>query len=406
LARKEREIFAAIVKEQPKVGPLPLVVGHATADGPAPSVANISPALVNAERVKYERRKVLVSGSGGYRGDNFVKEFAKFAKSNPNFIRTSHFGQVAVIIMKTPFMASRLIKSVPVLDHDAVGGLVSDAAHGFCKEGNSQLIITSTYEPVHLKCCVPVLITYSNGGTEQHYQLHFFALFLGFAEECQRREIVLTDDMLANVSLEDFPVPEECSSGYLKVVDFSLAERNGFISAFVEFWRHWEPNGRTVAELRKIGSKLLKGCVQHFRNQIARVKKISGVVDPSQTDVFENYAKKLLKCTSVPEFTAHANEFIRTFPKAESWIRWWMHPPHARMLFPCYRIMDLELWNSLPGTKNPEEAMHWKLYAALGRHLALLEGLKALVAFAEYYRTQFEAKRRRFPSISFNARQY
>ncbi|KAJ7818092.1 hypothetical protein B0H14DRAFT_2601585 [Mycena olivaceomarginata] len=92
LARKEREIFAAIVKEQPKVGPLPLVVGHATADGPAPSVANISPALVNAERVKYERRKVLVPGSGGYRGDNFVKEFAKFAKSNPNFIRTSHFG--------------------------------------------------------------------------------------------------------------------------------------------------------------------------------------------------------------------------------------------------------------------------------------------------------------------------
>ncbi|KAJ7825884.1 hypothetical protein B0H14DRAFT_2368599 [Mycena olivaceomarginata] len=209
----EREIFAAIVKEQPKVGPLPLVVGHATADGPAPSVANISPALVNTERVKYERRKVLVPGSGGYRGDNFVKEFAKFAKSNPNFIRTSHFGQVAVIIMQTPFMASRLIKSVPVLDHDAVGGLVSDAAHGFWKEGNSQLIITSTYEPVHLKCWVPVLITYSNGGTEQHYQLHFFELFLGFAEECQRREIVLTDDMLANVSLEDFLCPKNAHLG-------------------------------------------------------------------------------------------------------------------------------------------------------------------------------------------------
>jgi hypothetical protein len=146
--------------------------------------------------------------------------------------------------------------------------------------------------------------------------------------------------------------------------------------------------------------------VQHFRNQITHIKKISGVVDLSQTDIFENYAKKLLKCTSVPEFTTHANEFIHTFPKAKSWIRRWMHPPHARMLFPCYCIIDLELWNSLPGTTNPEEAMHWKLYAALSRHLALLEGLKALVAFVEYYWTQFEAKQRRFPSILFNARQY
>ncbi|KAJ6548940.1 hypothetical protein B0H19DRAFT_1300070, partial [Mycena capillaripes] len=251
-----------------------LLVGRPTADGPGPSVANISPLLVNADRVKYERRKYVASGSGGHGGDNFLKEFAKFEAANPNFIRTSRFGQVTVIVMQTPFMASRLVKSLPTLDNDAVGGLVSDAAHWVWRVHNSLLIVTSTYEPVHLKCWVPVLMSYSNGGTELHYEIHFFELFLSFAEQCDRQKIALTDEMLPNV------------------VDFSLAERNGFISAFVGFWRMREPDRRTVAELRKIAPTLLKGCAQHFRNQITRVKKISGVVDPSQTDVFENYAKK------------------------------------------------------------------------------------------------------------------
>ncbi|KAJ6543120.1 hypothetical protein B0H19DRAFT_1239236 [Mycena capillaripes] len=277
--------------------------------------------------------------------------------------------------LRSPFMASRLIKSMPTDDNDAIGGLVSDAAHRYWRIGNSLLIITSTYEPVHLKCWVPVLITYSNGGTAEHYRIHFFELFWSFAEQADKRRVAVTDEMLANV------------------VDFSQAERNGFILAFIDFWRRREPDGRTVAELREIAPTLLKGCEQHFRNQITRVKKISGVVDPSQTDVFENYAKRLLKCNSVEEFTSTANEFIGTFPKAETWIRWWMLPEHACMLFPSFRIMSTELWNSIPKTTNAEEAMHWKLYAALGRFLSLLEGLKALVAFAEYYRLQFEAQR-------------
>ncbi|KAJ6534085.1 hypothetical protein B0H19DRAFT_861479, partial [Mycena capillaripes] len=163
-----REEFIAIVREQPKSGPFKLVVGRPGADGPAPSVSKISPVLINADRVKYERKKIL-KGQGGYGGDNFIKEFAKFETENPDFIRTSQFGQVAVIVMQSPFMASRLIKSVPTDDNDAIGGLVSDAAHRYWRIGNSLLIITSTYEPVHLQCWVPVLITYSNSGTAEHY---------------------------------------------------------------------------------------------------------------------------------------------------------------------------------------------------------------------------------------------
>ncbi|KAF8209897.1 hypothetical protein K438DRAFT_1571272, partial [Mycena galopus ATCC 62051] len=178
-----------------------------------------------------------------------------------------------------------------------------------------------------------------------------------------------------------------------QVVDFSEAQRNGFILAYVDFWLHWAPGERDSAELLEAAPKLLKGCRQHFRSQVTRVKKISGVVDPAQIDVFENYTRLLLNCDNMDDFTSHANDFIGAFPRAELWFRWWMRPSHACMLFPSFRVMNTALRNSIPDTTNAEEAMHLKLYSALGKSLSLLDGLRALVAFADYYRTQFDAKK-------------
>ncbi|KAJ7671085.1 hypothetical protein B0H17DRAFT_1209140 [Mycena rosella] len=302
LAKTEREEFAQIVQDHPRTGALPLLVGRPGANGPGASVADISPVLVNADRIKYERRK----------------------SANPGFVRTSQLNKVAVIVVQTAFMASRLIKSICV-EEDAVNGIVSDAAHGFWRERNSILIVSSTYEPVHLKCWVPTLISYSNGGTADHYRIHFCELFLSIAEESDARNIELTDELFANV------------------LDFSTAERNGFILAFVDFWTLRAPTQRDVQELLETAPKLLKGCAQHFRNQITRVKKIRGVVDPSQRDVFHmptNLSKPFRK----------------------------LKPGFVGGCFP--------LTPSIPDTTNAEEAMHWKLYAALGKLLALLEGLK------------------------------
>jgi hypothetical protein len=177
----------------------------------------------------------------------------------------------------------------------------------------------------------------------------------------------------------------------VQVVDFSGAQRNGFILAFVDFWLEHAPGERGIDELLATAPTLLKGCAQHFRNQITRVKKISGVVDPSKADIFQNYAQKLLLCKNMDEFTSHANAFIAAFPRAASWIRWWMLPAHATMLFPAFRVMNAELWSLIPETTNPEEAMHWKIYSALGKFLSLLDGLPALYKFADHYQRLFDA---------------
>ncbi|KAF8189274.1 hypothetical protein K438DRAFT_1593489, partial [Mycena galopus ATCC 62051] len=246
--------------QNPTAGPLKLLVGRPGIGGPGESVADISPVLFNAQRIKYERRKVLKRPNRPGR-DNFLNAFAQFEEKHPDFIREAAFGEVSVIVMQTPFMASKLVKST--IDEEAVNGIVSDAAHRVWQEKNGLLIVSSTFEPNRLKCWVPGIMSYANGGTAEHYRIHFFHLFMGMARECVNRGTEVTDDLFANV------------------VDFSGAQRNGFILAFVDFWLEHAPGERGVDQLLATAPTLLKGCAQHFRNQITRVKKISGVVDPS-----------------------------------------------------------------------------------------------------------------------------
>ncbi|KAJ7658185.1 hypothetical protein DFH06DRAFT_1407814 [Mycena polygramma] len=371
MSRKEKETFKKVVEADPKTGPLRMLVGRSSVHGPGQSVADISPVLYNSQRIKYERRKILKGSGGNGGGDNFVHDFAKFQEKHPDFIREAQFGKVSVIVMQTPFMASKLVKST--IDLEAVNGIVSDAAHRVWRAPNSLLIVSSTFEPERLKCWVPGIMSYSNGGTAEHYRIHFFHLFVSMARECGSRNIPITDALMANV------------------VDFSGAQRKGFILAFIDFWLEHAPGERSIDELMEAAEKSLKGCAQHFRNQITRVKKISGVVDPSKADIFENHARRLLTSKSMDEFTDRANKFIKDFPRAEPWIRWWMLPAHAIMLFPAFRVMNPELWDSIPETTNAEEAMHWKLYAAIGRFLSLLDGMKRLYKFAEHYQRLFDA---------------
>lgn len=129
----------------------------------------------------------------------------------------------------------------------------------------------------------------------------------------------------------------------------------------------------------------MKGCLQHFRSQITRVKKISGVVGPAQHNIFENRVKALLDAEDRPELERLAKKLVETFPKIKSWLDWWLWESHARMLFPSHRTMDPNVAASLPDSTNAEEAMHWKIYAALGKKFGLMRGLYALHDFVAHY---------------------
>ncbi|KIJ13900.1 hypothetical protein PAXINDRAFT_13225 [Paxillus involutus ATCC 200175] len=264
LTSGERARFEEIVAAHPNAKPSQLFTGVSGLNGPGVSISEISPVLVNVDRIKAELRRMRQMHSG-----KFEDNFAKFENDHPDFIVYSQFGAVSVVIMQTPFMASTLIKDF--IDNEAINGIVSDAAHGFWKEAKNLLIFSSTFSPT-LERWVPALMTYANGATQEHYRLHFLALFESMAIECERRQLEVDDDLFANV------------------VDFSKAERLGFTLAFISFWENHK-NSRSQEELHKAASKLLKGCQQHFRSQVTRISKISAIVqDPRITLPMSDYS--------------------------------------------------------------------------------------------------------------------
>ena len=195
--KDEEEQFAALVKQNPKSRPLELLVGTPTFAGPGESVAEISDVYVNADRVSKERQKIICGTEGSQGGDSFIATFAAFDRNHPAFLVSEVFGAVTVISFQTPLMVSQLVHD-DILE-SPVNGLVNDAAHGWWREQNSLLMITSAYSS-ELRCWVPGLFSYTNGATANHYAHHFMALMESMALEAARRGIEVTDDMFAGVS--------------------------------------------------------------------------------------------------------------------------------------------------------------------------------------------------------------
>jgi len=193
----EQKQFTALVQQNPKSGPLQLIVGVPTVEGPGKSVADISDIYINADRVAKEWQKIRRGTNGFGTGDLFIATFADFDMKHPGFLVSEVFGSITVISFQTPFMLSRLVHEY--IDDDAVNGLVNDAAHGWWKEANLLLMITSVYSP-DLNCWVPGLLSYTNGATTNHFSHHFRALFEGIAVEAERRGIEVEDRLFVGVS--------------------------------------------------------------------------------------------------------------------------------------------------------------------------------------------------------------
>lgn len=104
-----------------------------------------------------------------------------------------------------------------------------------------------------------------------------------------------------------------------------------------------------------------------------------------QAGVFQRRAYALLDQPNAQAFQKRAQKLIKMFPKIKPWLLWWTRDAHASMLFTSERTMEPVLWDSLPDSTNAEEAMHHKIYSAVGRDHNLISGINGLEAFARHY---------------------
>jgi hypothetical protein len=142
---------------------------------------------------------------------------------------------------------------------------------------------------------------------------------------------------------------------------------------------------RSVEDLEKAAGALLKGCKYHFEESVRRVAKISAYVSPETRNSFQQHINKLRKAPTVEEFVKLLNTVMSRWPNTHEWMEWWTRERNAQMIFESLKSMDSTLWSSLPETTNAEEAMHWRIYRAVGKNHKLIDGLYALATIVEYF---------------------
>ncbi|KIK62220.1 hypothetical protein GYMLUDRAFT_242903 [Collybiopsis luxurians FD-317 M1] len=132
---------------------------------------------------------------------------------------------------------------------DPLHGILSDAAHKYWEDPNGHLIVSSIFSPLLVKW-VPVLFTYANGATIDHYQYHFLILIQRVAQTAIEWGLAINDDIFAGV------------------VDFSDPQWNGFVNGFVAYFLAQSDDYHSESQLQDVAGSLLKGYHYHFHKSI------------------------------------------------------------------------------------------------------------------------------------------
>ncbi|EGF98028.1 uncharacterized protein MELLADRAFT_96237 [Melampsora larici-populina 98AG31] len=248
--------FGERVVNNPSVGPLQHKVGRAPAGKQEIKTASaIHPAFGNLHRTGYYRRKLLVDagvipekkipGSG----DSFILDMIHWAKLGLRMISSSFLPENTHMTFQTPWMAEQFLAR----EEDGgvySGGLLSDVTYKFF--ANGYLMTTSMYQSV-IHRWIPIQLTWLYGLSEEHYVAHFQALM----------------KQIKDAQL----LPAERDILVRQVVDFSAAQKNGFIRAYMDVF--------DVTDRAQALGKL-RGCQEHFRASVTRIRRNLNVIPRHQ----------------------------------------------------------------------------------------------------------------------------
>lgn len=163
-------------------------------------------------------------------------------------------------------------------------------------------------------------------------------------------------------------------------MDFSKAEDGAFRDAYVECFLKMGSN-HSETTLRAEAAQHIKGCEYHYDESSVRLAKNGNIIPREKQQEFKAATQKLRRLKDRDRFDLHVAYMRLEYPKAASWLDWWLHPLVSPKLFPACKVMVEALWKSLPSTNNAEESMHWQLYVAVGKRHDFLGGLTRAIAW-------------------------
>ncbi|KAA1107102.1 hypothetical protein PGT21_050130 [Puccinia graminis f. sp. tritici] len=350
------------IMKNPSAGAFKLKLGKPTAPlNPFESVTKIHDSFVNSDRLRYHRRLVLTDlginpekGGAGL-GDKFLHDMFQWNHVGLLIISSSFKPGIEHFTFQTKWMGERLVAR----DHNNEvysGGLLSDVTYRLFDTG--YLLSTSMFCEETARW-IPVQLSWIRGLSAEYYEVHFTTLF----EQFIRPSFTVSDrETLVR-----------------QVVDFSLAQREGFIAAYMKVFG--------VTDRQQALSKL-KGCHEHFRAQVTRVKRNRAVVPPEQESQFQKLCLELLLLPEPgqPTHEQKIDTLRRLFPKTKRWLDWWTMVDVEAILFPSKRAMISNGANGkddLPDTTNAQESMHRLYYMISDGKKCLMIGMAELYAFVK-----------------------
>jgi hypothetical protein len=110
-------------------------------------------------------------------------------------------------------------------------------------------------------------------------------------------------------------------------------------------------------------------CEFHFKASVKNTAHNGNIIPHLNASNFKTYCSEMLAATTMDDFNAAASKIRSHFPKSTTWLKWWINPLHAVLLFPAFRSsllhQDLRDFAANPKTTNICEAQHRNYYRSL-----------------------------------------
>ncbi len=161
------------------------------------------------------------------------------------------------------------------------------------------------------------------------------------------------------------------------IVDFADSQRKGFIAAIQRLHEIHCRSTPWTRDMEQNCMKHLKGCEFHYKQSVKNTAHNGNVVPHFKAREFTAGCEAMLTATTVTAFEAATNSVLIAAPKAKTWLKWWLNPMHACLIFPSFRThelnQDLREFLQLPTTSNMCESNHRNYYRYLQvKHLPIV----------------------------------
>lgn len=357
-SKQSIDVLDERIEQMPYITPKALILNDQSREGS--SFLKNEPILLNTDRLGYYMKRLKQKESGDNlklpSNNNEWSTISDFQRNHPDFILFS-----SVLLGSELILCSSVVQR-DILYNEDFEIFYTDVTYNFLEKF---YLCTSVLYCTKLQRHIPVFSGFMAHIDTDHYYTYFLHLLT----------LLLTKD----IDLVSYVI-----------LDFSLAQKNGFLRAYAECSRRksfpdlTSQNAKYDSIMKSLedeGLKKVIGCEVHFKISAGRIARNGAIIDPDQESEFYNLSLKLLTVKCRNEFDLVITDLRTKYPKAKNWISFWTQTDIASMLFSSNK----------KGNLNPQEGLHKDYKKYFNENMDLLTALNSWYQYVMLIERDLEA---------------